>query len=147
MRIRKKESIGHLRNNSSPQKIGPDQRASETSMLVKHNFPLRQSGQIIKPVKTATTSAQKVLKSEQLCDRLKQEFADLKSVLSKDCDEILNKIDDLLGTEITTFDKSKDYRMKETVEGLLELNKIDKLDHSELEWLWYNNSFDINTKI
>jgi hypothetical protein len=64
---------------------------------------------------------------------LKQEFADLKSVLSKDCDEILNKIDDLLGTEITTFDKSKDYRMKETVEGLLELNKIDKLDHSELE--------------
>jgi len=41
----------------------------------------------------------------------------LKSALSKDCDEILNKIDDLLSTEITTFDKAQDYRMKESVEG------------------------------
>lgn len=31
--------------------------------------------------------------------------------LSKDCDDILNKIDELLVTEITTFDKVNDYRV------------------------------------
>ena len=34
----------------------------------------------------------------------------MKFTLSSECDEILNKIDDLLNTEVLTFDKALDYR-------------------------------------
>ena len=51
-------------------------------------------------------------KSDALCDKLRSELADLKSSLSKECDLILGKIDDLLDTEILTLDKAWDYRLK-----------------------------------
>ena len=33
-------------------------------------------------------------------------MVNLKCILSKECDDILNKIDDLLNTEVLTFDKA-----------------------------------------
>ena len=46
------------------------------------------------------------MKSDQLCEKLKNEMVDLKCIISKECDDILNKIDDLLNTEVLTFDKN-----------------------------------------
>ena len=52
-----------------------------------------------------------------LCEKLKNELGGLKSSLTKECDDILNKIDDLLNTEVLTFDKASDYR--KTIDGAL----------------------------
>ena len=51
-----------------------------------------------------------VSKSDHLCSRLQSELAELKSGLTKECDDILSKIDDLMNTEIHTFEKANDYR-------------------------------------
>ena len=42
------------------------------------------------------------------CEKLKKGLQTLKEDLSKECDDILGKIDQILNTELTSFDKIKD---------------------------------------
>ena len=89
-----------------------------------NNFPFQQPRKVIKQNSSSGTvgSRDKVRghgasgglfpkrKSDLLTDKLKNELVDLKYALSTECDDILNKIDDLLNTEVLTFDKALDYR-------------------------------------
>ena len=68
------------------------------------------------------------LKSDMLCEKLKNELGDLKSTLTKECDDILNKIDDLLNTEVLTFDKASDYR--QTADDALQTSETMGVDDS-----------------
>ena len=63
-----------------------------------------------------------------LCEKLKNELGGLKSSLTKECDDILNKIDDLLNTEVLTFDKASDYR--KTIDGALQTSETSVVNES-----------------
>ena len=45
-----------------------------------------------------------------MAERLKFELSGLKDDLTRECDDILTKIDDLLSTEIMTFEKAREFR-------------------------------------
>ena len=67
-----------------------------------------------------------------MAERLKFELGSLKDDLTRECDDILTKIDDLLSTEIMTFEKAKDFRQG-VVEGVQSETEEDNFNFYELE--------------
>ena len=48
------------------------------------------------------------MKSEQMFNQIQSSLINMKDELERECDDITNKIDEIMRTELLTFDKLKD---------------------------------------